>query len=226
MLSIEFLIKLKKVEIPRRRLYLYIFIYFLFCFFSGWKATVVNLVFILAIHRLKVFGISIKAILLSTLIFMMMFFIVNFFRGGMTGINLMEPIFYSIFGFYNYSFIASGSYPDCLYSLSVVSGCKFVFDNALLPIPTWNVYTALTPLYIDGGDRYIGVYFLLAGFFLSVSARIKNSIFLNFVYFTSVVFFFYAHNGYLFDSNIYYILAIFFMFFDFIRYKSRVNGAL
>lgn len=177
--------------------------YLILALASAWKGVLVNFLFLYFLPRFKNSKISILTILLAATIFAAMFLLINGLRGGDFLSTLSQPIFYIYWGFVNFDSTASFATSSCLHSLPLI-GCKFSVDDSDLIVSTWNVYTALSPIYIDGGlPLVIGVFFFF-GFLSGFFEKSKNRLVFDYLQYVAFYFFFLAHNGYIFYSSVYF----------------------
>ncbi|WP_068929484.1 hypothetical protein, partial [Acinetobacter pittii] len=135
-------------------------------------------------------------------------------------INFEEFFNYFFYGFENFVRIAPIYTSECLHSVPLLnSECQFTYDNDSLVNPTFNVYTALMPIYADGGSVLVGLIFFVFSFLIGLIKDYKNSFFITFLFYLAHYFFMMAHNGYVFNSGSFVVLLILFFIFDFIRIR-------
>lgn len=134
-------------------------IYILFALLTAWKGTLILALVSYVSPRIR--GVSLKIIPLSiglaALLFI--FLAVNVLRSGISfEEGLKQPIFYLIWGFVNFDAEAVGHSSACLHTIPIF-GCQFSVENSYLISPTWNVFSALSPIYLDGGVLYVALFF-------------------------------------------------------------------
>lgn len=172
---------------------------------TGWKGTFLNFIILGSIPFVKGKKIAIGYVLLLGIAFYLIFIGVNSLREGTASIEdiaFSNIIFYVYWGFYNFSDFMNYAHPDCVYSIPIFA-CKIIIDNTLLTDPTWNVWSALTPLYWDGGIYLIAAVFFAIPFVMTWSVRIKSTFLSDLLFYICVYFLMYAHNGYVFTSHTY-----------------------
>lgn len=196
---------------------LIVFLFFL-TFLTGWKGVLIN--YILIFFSYFIFYKKIQVILLFKIgfSFLLIFFGINALRSGIYNISFLELFNYLFYGFENFVRIAPSYSSDCLHSISLF-GCPFVYNNDALINPTFNVYTALMPLYADGGVVLVGFIFFLFSFLLMFVKDLKNSFFVSFLFYLMHYFFIIGHNGYVFNSGGFVIALIVLFFVDVFRVK-------
>lgn len=192
---------------------------------TGWKAALINilLMYVTAKHLDQ----KINILKLFSLLFLIagVFLLINFLRAGGGDWGGQELFLYMYWGFVNFSNIAFNEKSDCFYT-NVFSDCKFVYDNSMLENQTWNVYTALTPIYIDGGVLYVGLYFFTISLIYFVSGKVSGSLFFAYMKYLSMYFIFIAHNGYYFNSRSGLITGLFMFILDLSIFVSRNSKRL
>ncbi len=119
---------------------------------------------------------------------------------------LAQPVYYLTWGFVNFDTEAIGHSSSCLYTVPLL-GCQFAVDNRYLLNSTWNVLTALSPIYIDGGIVYIFIFFFFIGALVRVTENLRSSLLIDYLYFVSCYFLLLAHNGYAFYSRSFFLAA-------------------
>ena len=191
--------------------------YIILALLSGWKGVFLNFIFLFLVPRYKNIRIPVSAVLRFSLFFFAVFFIVNGIRSGGFISALAQPVYYIYWGFVNFDIYAVPADSSCLHSVPFF-GCKFEVDNAELVDPTWNVYTSLAPLYIDGGALLVSVVFFVFGFFSGYFERREGRLLYGFLCYVSFYFLFFSHNGYLFYSSFYILSSILVIILD---YASR-----
>lgn len=201
-----------------------LYLYIASSILTGWKAAFINFSLMYLVSRYPDLKISVPKIVGILLLVGALFLIMNFLRAGGGDLGLEEIFLYMYWGFVNFSNIAFQEKSDCLYT-NFFDNCKFVFDNQMLENPTWNVFTALTPIYIDGGSLYIFLYFTIASAFFLYAGRVRGSIGFSYMRYIVMYFIFIAHNGYYFNSKAGLISLIFMLFIDiFLRYSRRKSN--
>lgn len=195
--------------------------YILLALMSGWKGVFLNFIFLFLLPRYKNLRISASKIFYFLIFFILIFVIVNGIRSQSFYSAFGQPIYYIYWGFINFDINAIPATSECLHSVPIF-GCKFFVDNSNLLDPTWNVYTALSPLYIDGGIFLITLVFFLFGFFSGYFEKTKSRLTYNFIHYASFYFLFFSHNGYLFYSSFYISALIFLIYIEFLsNYFTR-----
>lgn len=200
-------------------------LYFFLALLSAWKGTLLNFLFLFFMPRYKSIKISSLKIFYFSIFFLLLFVFINGLRDGNFASTLTQPVFYTYWGFVNFDNSATTSVSNCLHSIPLF-GCKFSVDDKDLLISTWNVYTALTPLYVDGGIFLIISVFFMFGFFSGYFERRKNRLLFDYLSYLSFYFFFLAHNGYIFYSSFYFstLFLIFFLEFLAKNYRKRKSA--
>jgi hypothetical protein len=149
---------------------------------------------------------------------------VNLMRSDTSfGDVLAQPIYYLIWGFVNFDAEAVGSVSPCVHTVPIV-GCQFSVYNSYLISPTWNVFSAISPIYIDGGVVYVAIFFLIAGFALGHFEQSPSSSLNDYFYFVFNYFFLMAHNGYAFYSNTFFVSLGIIAIIKFLKMTSENNA--
>jgi hypothetical protein len=192
----------------------YVVVVILCALLSGGKGPLLLTLIFYYATRFKLSNIKASKVIIAGLIFLALFFAINTIRTQISGISLIQVPYYIFFGFVNFSDIAY-SFPGsgCFYSIPII-GCDFVFDNSLLEIKTWNVYTALMPLYIDGGNFLVFIFFFFISVVFSLSYNSRGVITLDYLFVYIFYFFMMAHNGYMFNSGVLFLMLLFFLSLD------------
>ena len=173
------------------------------------------------IPRYKHIKINFGKLLYFIIPFFLLFFSVNYLRVNADSVDYFAPIFYIYWGFVNFSEFAGNLSLTC-FSSNPFGMCQLPFSDDFLVVKTWNVYTALAPLYADGGIFYTSIFFGIVIFLLVYSSRIYGSLFFDYLHYICFYFLFFAHNGYAFSSkSIYLALTMFFVLdvYRMCRYK-------
>lgn len=196
-----------------------IFLLFVLTLLTGWKGTLLNYLLIFGSYYILYRRLPVFLLFKGLLLFLVMFFSVNALRTGLYTASFTELYNYIYYGFENFVRIFSSYYSDCLHSVPLIN-CPFTYDNDLLIYSTFNVYSALTPLYSDGGIYLVSIVFFSFGFLLSLLKNLNNSFFISFFFYLMHYFFLIAHNGYIFNSGSFVIILIILLFVDIVRVKS------
>lgn len=199
---------------------LMIFVLFILTVLTGWKSTLLNYIFIFSSFFILYSKINISILLKAFFSFLVIFFGINALRSGIYSISFEELFNYFFYGFENFVRIAPVYTAECLHSVPLLnSNCQFVYDNNSLINPTFNVYTALMPIYADGGAILVGFVFFMFSFILGLMKDYKNSFFIAFLFYLSHYFFMMAHNGYVFNSGSFVLMLFLLFIYDFIRIR-------
>ncbi|WP_252720684.1 hypothetical protein, partial [Acinetobacter sp. RIT698] len=195
-----------------------IFLLFFLTFLTGWKGVLIN--YLLIFFSYYIFYIKIKVSLLLKIfvIFLLIFFGINALRSGLYTVSFVELFNYLFYGFENFSRIAPSYTSECLHSIPLFN-CQFTYDNLKLINPTFNVYTALMPIYADGKSVLVGFVFFLCAFLLGLIKDYKNSFFFAFLFYLLHYFFMIAHNGYVFNSGSFVIVLFLLFILDLTRIR-------
>jgi oligosaccharide repeat unit polymerase len=171
---------------------------------SAWKGTALFMLTMLATPLMRGRHIKISHVIFAGVTLTLFFFSVNWMRSSNNSFAdlINQPIYYLIWGFVNFDVEAIGHISNCFHSIPGL-GCKFEVDNSTLLIPAFNTYSALAPLYLDGGVLLVLLVFFFVSFFLGVSTSFGDGLFTNYVFFLCVYFLFLAHNGYMLYSKTY-----------------------
>lgn len=197
-----------------------IFLLLILTILTGWKSTLLNFIFIFSSFFVLYRKIKLSILLKAFFGFLIIFFGINAIRSGVYSINFEEFFNYFFYGFENFVRIAPIYTSECLHSVPLLnSECQFTYDNDSLVNPTFNVYTALMPIYADGGSVLVGLIFFVFSFLIGLIKDYKNSFFITFLFYLAHYFFMMAHNGYVFNSGSFIVLLILFFIFDFIRIR-------
>lgn len=191
-----------------------VYSYILLALLSGWKGVFLNFIFLFLVPRYKNVKIPVSGVLFFSIFFLAVFLIVNGIRSGGVISALAQPVYYIYWGFVNFDIYAMSADSKCLHSLPIL-GCKFAVDVDELVDPTWNVYTSLAPLYIDGGAPLVSSVFFVFGFFSGYFERREGRLIYGFLCYVSFYFLFLSHNGYMFYSSFYIAAALLVMLLDF-----------
>lgn len=185
--------------------------YVLLALASAWKGTALYFVFLFAAPLLRNRRIRMKYLLVAGATFTILFFGINGMRSANNSFGdlINQPVYYAIWGFVNFDAEVIGHLSDCLHTIPGF-GCRFEVPNATLIIPAFNTYSALAPIYLDGGALLVFVVFFSMALMLGVTARRRDSLINNYVFFLCVYFFFMSHNGYMFYSKTYLVALAFF----------------
>lgn len=194
-------------------------IYILLTLLSGWKGTLVNGIIMAMSPFMKNKRIGATFIATSFAALLILFYTVNSIRSDFSPWD--APLYYIYWGFVNFSDLAFQNFDDCLYSVPVF-GCHFNATPDQLTNPTWNVFTALTPLYLDGGLLLVGIFFFVSAYLLAWSSKRFNSLLSDYIFYLMTYLFFLAHNGYIFDSKSYLLIFILFWCLTFVARKRRL----
>ena len=165
-----------------------IFLLIIFTLLTGWKGVLINYLLIFSTYIILYKNIKISFLLKIGILFLLIFFGINAIRSGIYSISFTELFNYLFYGFENFVRIAPYYSSDCLHSVPIF-GCHFTYDNALLINPTFNVYTALMPLYSDGGNFLVGLIFFIFSFLIGIIKNYKNSFFIVFLFYLLHYFF-------------------------------------
>lgn len=195
-----------------------VFLLILFTFLTGWKGVLINYLLIFSTYFVLYRNIKISILLKIGFLFLLIFFGINSLRSGVYSISFTELFNYLFYGFENFVRIAPYYNSECLHSVPLFN-CHFTYDNGLLVNPTFNVYTALMPLYADGGNILVGLFFFTFSFLLGVIKDYRNSLFISFLFYLLHYFFIIGHNGYIFNSGSFVISLMVFLIIDLIRVK-------
>lgn len=187
---------------------------------TGWKGVLINFLLIFFCYSILYKKIKFLTLFKIFVGFFVIFFGVNAIRSGVYSISFLELFNYLFYGFENFVRISSNYYSTCLHSIPIF-GCSFTYDNNALINPTFNVYTALMPLYSDGGVVLVSLFFFFLSFLIGLIKDYKNSLFFTFLFYVLHYFFLIAHNGYIFNSGSFVIILIFLFFVDFVRIKNN-----
>lgn len=168
---------------------------------SAWKGTVLFVLILFATPLLHGKQVRTRDLLIAVAAFAILFFAVNGMREGNTISALIrQPMFYLIWGYVNFDSEALSHVSTCIHSIPGF-GCQFGLPNEILINPAYNVYSALTPLYIDGGPILVFLVFAIMAFAVNAADRRPRTPFTSYVLFLGVYFFVMAHNGYTFYSK-------------------------
>lgn len=205
--------------------------WFLFGFYiflalmSAWKGVLLNFIFLFFLPRYKNSYLTVSRLLKLFFYFIVAFVFINSLRGGSFLSTIYQPLFYIYWGFVNFDSVAIGASSSCLHSLPVV-GCNFYVDDAQLISQTWNVYTALSPLYVDGGLPLVCFVFFIFGFVLGFSKRKSNRLLYDYLFYVSFYYFFLSHNGYLLYSSFYFSALLLLIFLEFVAKYYRKSSTM
>lgn len=200
-----------------------LFFYLFLAILSAWKGVLLNFIFLFFLPRYKNAKISLLKLFYIVVCFLAMFIFINGLRGGGFISTLTQPVFYAYWGFVNFDNSAVAAVSSCLHSVPLF-GCKFAVDDGDLMISTWNVYTALTPLYVDGGVYLVVAVFFVFGFLSGFFENRKNRLLFDYLHYMSFYFFFLAHNGYILYSSVYFSALFLIVLVEFMakNYRKRV----
>lgn len=201
-----------------------LFSYMLLALLSAWKGVLLNFMFLFFLPRYKNMKISAPKAFNIFVCFLSVFALVNGLRSGDFFSTLAQPVFYIYWGFVNFDNSAISAASNCLHSIPVF-GCKFAVDDSDLIISTWNVYTALTPLYVDGGVYLIVIVFFVFGFSAGFFEKTQNRLLFDYLHYMSFYFFFLAHNGYMMYSSSYFSALILILFIEFFAKNYRIKSS-
>ncbi|MGN5727015.1 O-antigen polymerase [Acinetobacter calcoaceticus] len=197
-----------------------IFLLLVLTILTGWKGILINYIFIFSSFFILYKKIKISILFKAFIAFLVIFFGINAIRSGIYSINFEELFNYFFYGFENFVRIAPTYTSECLHSVPLLnSNCQFVYDNDSLINPTFNVYTALMPIYSDGGVVLVGIIFFIFSFLLGCIKDYKNSFFITFLFYLLHYFFMIAHNGYAFNSGSFVFVLFLLFVFDILRVK-------
>jgi oligosaccharide repeat unit polymerase len=185
-----------------RRLGLALSVLYIFAaLISAWKGTFLFILILFLTPYVKYMRIPLFYITISVISILTLFFLVNYFRSDTPIDHVAQQLmYYLIWGFVNFDAEALNSTSVCLHTIPIV-GCMFSVNNDLLISPTWNVFSALSPIYLDGGPVYVFLFFLVLSFLLTYLERRSTSISGTYFYFLLIYWFIVAHNGYSFYSS-------------------------
>lgn len=196
--------------------------YILLALMSAWKGVLLNFIFLFFLPRYKNSYLSVFGFMKLVFYFILAFVFINSLRGGSFFSTLYQPLFYIYWGFVNFDSVAIEASSSCLHSAPFV-GCNFFVDDSQLISPTWNVYTALSPLYVDGGLPLVCLAFLFFGFILGFSQRKNGRLLYDYLFYVSFYYFFLSHNGYLLYSSFYFTALFLLVFLEFIsKYYRKI----
>lgn len=187
---------------------------------TGWKSVLLNYIFIFSSFFVLYKKMKLSILLKAFLAFLVIFFGINAIRSGIYTINFEEFFSYFFYGFENFVRIAPSYTSECLHSIPLLNTeCQFSYDNESLINPTFNVYTALMPIYADGGSFLVGFMFFTFSFLLGLLKDYRNSFFITFIFYLTHYFFMMAHNGYALNSGSFIILLVLLFIFDSVRIR-------
>lgn len=196
-------------------------VYLLLALISGWKGTFLNFLLLLMVPRLKGKQIPVFYLAIAIVPFSALFIAVNILRAQATLDDVFaQPLYYIYWGFVNFDSLSLQATSNCIHSVPLIR-CKFTVDDGDFLSSTWNVYTALTPLYIDGGRILVGCAFFALGALLAILERIAGSLTRDYLYYLCFYFFYLAHNGYAFYSSSF---AVTFIGFHILEYISGARS--
>lgn len=195
-----------------------ILILLFFTFLTGWKGVLINFLFVFFSYFILYREIKISLLVKIGFLFLLIFFGINALRSGIYSISFLELFNYLFYGFENFVRISSNYFSNCAHSIPLFN-CQFTYDNSALINPTFNVYTALMPLYADGGVVLVCGVFFIFSFLIGMIKNYKNSFFISFLFYLLHYFFMIAHNGYIFNSGSFIIILFLLFFIDLTRIK-------
>ncbi|MFV5516117.1 hypothetical protein [Acinetobacter gerneri] len=195
-----------------------LFLLFFLTFLTGWKSVLINCILIFFSFFILYKNIKITLLMKIFFTFLVIFFGINALRSGNYTVSFLELFNYLFYGFENFSRIAPSYSSNCLHSIPLFN-CQFSYDNAQLINPTFNVYTALMPIYADGKSLLVGLVFFSCAFLLGLIRDYKNSFFIFFLFYLLHYFFMMAHNGYVFNSGSFFIVLVLLLILDLTRVR-------
>lgn len=179
------------------------FTYILSALLTAWKGTLLIFILLYLTPKLKNALISPIKLIGGFALFIAVFIFINGLRGSGFVNALIHPVYYAYWGFANFDAEAVNTMSDCIHSIPMI-GCKFQVDNEQLINPAFNVFTALSPLFIDGGALLVSFTFFTFGFLLKYFQRTASSPINDYIFYVAFYFMLFASNGYIFYSSFYF----------------------
>lgn len=197
---------------------------------TAWKGTLLIFALLYLTPKLKNKRISPLKLIGGIVIFLTLFIFINGIRGSGFANALIHPIYYAYWGFANFDAEAVNATSSCLHSIPMI-GCKFQVDNEHLMNSAFNVFTSLSPLYIDGGTLLVSCTFLAFGFLLKYFQKTASSAINDYIFYVAFYFMLFASNGYIFYSSFYFnafmlLLIVEISIAGHLRHKSMPHAAL
>lgn len=194
-----------------------IFIILFFSFLSGGKGPLLlSLLFLFAL-RYKDRKFKLASVVKLLILICFFFVFINSIRVGGSLVGLIQIPYYLFWGYQNFSDIAF-VYPqvDCLYTVPI-SSCEFTNVSFDLADSTWNVYSALMPIYLDGGNVYVFLFFLFLTLVFFVTEKTHGVVLLDYIHVYLIYFLMMSHNGYMFNSGTLVMILFPLIFLEFFR---------
>lgn len=194
-------------------------------FLSGWKGAVLGIVLAFFAPKLKHTSLGFWKVVFSFLIVFIIFFLINYLRNRSV-LDVVTLSGYIYWGFLNFDQLAVDYSSNCFLTLDAFNAfserCAFKYSE--LQNPTWNVFTALTPIYIDFGYIGICLFFFFVGLVYGLSVK-SNSVLSNYLFFSLSYFLLIAHNVFLFKSLSMFVMLIGALVFLFLENIFKYNQA-
>lgn len=177
-------------------------LYLISAFLTAWKGTLFLFLIMRFLPNARGKRFNLINYILFSILFLVIFVFINGFRNDRLDSALYDPIYYAYWGFVNFDTGALVGSSGCLHTLPLI-GCQFAIDNSDLINSTFNVFTALSPIYRDGGDFLVFIFFAIFGFLVRATDFKTNSLLSGYFFVVSCYFFLFSTNGYIFNSSFY-----------------------